>query len=119
MKTNKDLIPAFGLAIIVICLLALTVVDVRAEEPKHVDIAKQQLLEKEIEALAGKDSIILSRGKFIIEPFTCAVALADKKELRRILSSTDEYSEKRTKQYVDELSTVTSEIKKHKCEGKS
>ena len=128
MKTNKDLIPAFGLAIIVICLLGLTTTGLKADEPLVEQTAKQKLLEEQVEALAGKNmsmeevlgkgTVILIKRKFVIEKFTCKVALADRKELRRILASSVNYSLKRTNQYISELSTIKDEITEHKCEGK-
>ena len=119
MKTNKDLIPAFGLAIIVICLLGLTTTGLKADEPLVEQTAKQKLLEEQVEALAGKNmSVEEVQRKFVIEKFTCKVALADRKELRRILASSVNYSLKRINQYISELSTIKDEITEHKCEGK-
>jgi len=65
METKKDYIPAIGIAVIVVCIVLLTIQinadEPTVQEPSKVDVelqqkrAKQQKLQREIEKLAGRD----------------------------------------------------------------
>ena len=54
----------------------------------------------------------------IVEPFSCDVALADRKEMRRQLSHSSKLSKDRRKEYSSTLATVTRLIAEHKCGAK-
>lgn len=54
----------------------------------------------------------------IVEPFSCDVALADRKEMRRQLSNAKGLSQTRRNEYSSTLTTVTSLIREHKCGAK-
>ena len=60
MKTKKDLTPAFGLAIIVICL-SIMATGLKADEQLTQEkllveqTAKRKILEEQVEKLAGKN----------------------------------------------------------------
>jgi len=65
METKKDYIPAIGIAVIVVCIVLLTIQinadEPTVQEPSKADVelqqkrAKQQKLQREIEKLAGRD----------------------------------------------------------------
>jgi len=65
METKKDYIPAIGIAVIIVCIVLLTIQinadEPTVQEPSKADvelqqkIAKQKKLEAEIEKLAGRE----------------------------------------------------------------
>ena len=136
-QTKKAL--SFGeKAVLVLALVAVTAVVSKADEtktPAQIKAERQaQLREQNQKAIdrlvetapADKELIGNVRltkhnpyGKhLVVEPFSCDVALADRKAMRRQLSNSQKLSQARRNEYSSTLATVTQLISEHKCGGK-
>ena len=67
------------------------------------------------EELVKDVKLTKSKSHYVYEPFTCEVALADKKELNRVIRSNTKHNLAHRAEYKRELKTVIKGIKLNKC----